>query len=129
MQLVLVEQIRHFPFSKNKSQSAGGMESTVTFLLSLALLSAAALLLFSGGKMEIVISDYASQSLTCPSGAVSHCRYPTVSRLGLGTGYVNLAAPIPELSALSGGWHVLCKDNQPRTCIRGAREPPELEWV
>lgn len=46
MQLVSVEQIRHFPFSKNKSQSAGGTESTVTFLLSLALPSAAALLLF-----------------------------------------------------------------------------------
>lgn len=73
VQLVLVEQIRHFPFSKNKSQSFVGMESTVTFLLSPALLSAAALLLFFGGKMEIVISDYANNSLACPSGAVSHC--------------------------------------------------------
>lgn len=62
--------------------------------------------------MEIVISDYANNSLACPS-----MLYPTVSRLGLVMGYVNLAAHIPELSAPSGGWHVLCKDNQPGTCI------------
>lgn len=37
VQLLLVEQIRHSPFLKNKSQSVGGMESRITFLLSLAL--------------------------------------------------------------------------------------------
>lgn len=95
---VQLEQIRHFPFSKNKSQSAGGIESTVTFLLSLALLSAAALLLFFGGKMAIAISDYASNSLACPSGAVSYCRYPSVGRV---MGHVHLAAHIPELCAPS----------------------------
>lgn len=78
--------------------------------------------------MKIVISGCADNSLACPCGAVSHCRCPPVSRLGLVTSYVNLAH-IPELCAPGGGRHVLGQDNQPGTWIRGAQEPPELEWV